>query len=424
MRKNLDITQHAEDEFYDITELDAFRDEDADVIYEHLTSKMKLVPFGDYLKRYIYLKAGFEESFEEIDDIEYRSIICSCFRENNTPPSFTGSSVKLSVLAKNWLNQSSVNRKVVFLLGFGLKMSENDVSDFLMKALKERDFDFKDPFELICRYCYRNGLKYSDFLDIYEEYNALPDAENSKFMLDETTVLRRQPIDFDTREGLIKQLAEMKIGGTSKRISVTARKWFNRFYGEVQKIVADNMNADEEESTGSKVRDYIEKAEHSDKLSPEDISKGIQRIRSEKRTISSDDITEGDVEKFIYSGVPVDSKGNLMKYSKSSLAASFDNKRLNRQHLHDINCDKSDIDRFDLITLSFVIVSQDATLTNNQRRFYEFVERTNLALEDCSMGKLYIANPYECFLLLCLLSDCPLATFTEVFEKSYKDKSE
>lgn len=422
MRKSLDITQAAEDDFYDITELEAFRDEDSDVIYEHLISKMKLVPFGDYLKRYIYFKAGFTESFDEIDNSEYRSIICSCFRENNTPPSFTGSNVKLSVLAKNWLNQSSVNRKVVFLLGFGLKMSESDVSDFLTKAIKERDFDFKNPFELICRYCYRNGLKYSDYLEIFEEYNALPESENARFMLDETTVLRKRTAEPDTRENLLKLLAEIKTGGEEKRISVTARKWFDRLYGNVCKIVADNMNADEDEETEAEVRSFIDKAEHSDRFSPENLSSGIQRIRNGRKIFSAGDVTEGDVEKFIYSGVPVDSKGNLMKYSKSTLGANFDNKRLNRQHLHDINSGKSDIDRFDIITLGFVIASHDSELTNNQKRFYEFVESTNLALEDCSMGKLYIANPYECFLLLCLLSDCPMATFTEVFEKSYEEK--
>ena len=63
-------------------------------------------------------------------------------------------------------------------------------------------------------------------------------------------------------------------------------------------------------------------------------------------------------------------------------------------------------------------------LENPQKRFSEFVGYTDSILEDCSMGKLYIANPYECFLLLCILTDCPLGTYAEVFEKSYLEGTE
>ena len=34
------------------------------------------------------------------------------------------------------------------------------------------------------------------------------------------------------------------------------------------------------------------------------------------------------------------------------------------------------------------------------------------------MGPLYIANPYECFLLMCILTDGPLGTYADVWELS------
>ena len=37
------------------------------------------------------------------------------------------------------------------------------------------------------------------------------------------------------------------------------------------------------------------------------------------------------------------------------------------------------------------------------------------------MSEIYIVNPYECFLLMCLLTDCPLAVFSEIWEKSYEE---
>ena len=108
-----------------------------------------------------------------------------------------------------------------------------------------------------------------------------------------------------------------------------------------------------------------------------------------------------------------------MKYSYSTLATQFHNKRMSRQHLRDILIGKTDVDRFDLITLNFYIhaMSDEA---NNKRRYISFVESTNDILKKCYMGELYVANPYECFLLMCILSDCPMGTYSDVLELSYQ----
>ena len=37
------------------------------------------------------------------------------------------------------------------------------------------------------------------------------------------------------------------------------------------------------------------------------------------------------------------------------------------------------------------------------------------------MSEIYIVNPYECFLLMCLLTDCPLAVFADIWEMSYEE---
>ena len=42
-------------------------------------------------------------------------------------------------------------------------------------------------------------------------------------------------------------------------------------------------------------------------------------------------------------------------------------------------------------------------------------------LKKCGMSEIYIVNPYECFLLMCLLTDCPLAVFADIWEMSYED---
>ena len=50
----------------------------------------------------------------------------------------------------------------------------------------------------------------------------------------------------------------------------------------------------------------------------------------------------------------------------------------------------------------------------------DFIHTTNRMLERCGMGPLYIANPYECFILMCLLSEDPLGTYSDVLEVSYR----
>ena len=82
-------------------------------------------------------------------------------------------STKLSALVNNWLNQASVKRETVFLLGFGLKMTTEDVSDFLTRVLKEQDFDFHNPDEVIYWYCYRNHLGYYKAEEYKETYKQM-----------------------------------------------------------------------------------------------------------------------------------------------------------------------------------------------------------------------------------------------------------
>ena len=54
-------------------------------------------------------------------------------------------------------------------------------------------------------------------------------------------------------------------------------------------------------------------------------------------------------------------------------------------------------------------------------RYHHFLEEIQKILHKCGMSEIYIVNPYECFLLMCLLTDCPLAVFADIWEMSYED---
>lgn len=56
-------------------------------------------------------------------------------------------------------------------------------------------------------------------------------------------------------------------------------------------------------------------------------------------------------------------------------------------------------------------MSQEMEDDDPYDRYHHFIEEAQRILKKCGMSEIYIVNPYECFLLMCLLTDCPLAVF-------------
>lgn len=417
----LDFTQRSEEYLYDTVDLDDFRDKEADYIYDCLNKRLRLIPFCDYLKRYIFIKSGMTGDYREVDSREYQEIIAESFRENHTPASFSETSSKLSALAKNWLTQESVKRQVVFLLGFGLNMSVDDVSSFLLKAQRESDFNFKDPAEIIYWYCFKNGFKFSKMLNLREAYESLPTNRNSDVYSDRTMAVRDRFKNVTDDQMLMGYLADFKTDNQKCSYSVTSYRWFEELYSQSKKIIAEYYNNDEADNLEKQIQEYMDAVHGSPVLSDSDKRNRVDKMRRARKVWTAEEISESDVEKILCCGTPTDESGNLLKLSASTLSKHFINKRLNRQHLGELIDKKTAVERFDLITLNFFIFSQDKKYANNQRRFNDFIDATNDILKECSMGGLYSANPYECFLLMCIVSEAPFPTYSEVLEKSFED---
>lgn len=385
--KDYEFTRRAAQRFRQVVSLEDFEDEDADVIFHYLYKEMELVSFGDHLKRYVYERAGLEEPFHEVTREVYRDIMIESFQETCTPKSMKPTTAKLSSLINNWLSQASVKRETVFLLGFGLRMSAEDVSDFLTRVLREQDFDFHNPGEVIYWYCYCHQLGYykaEEYLRKYEEIQ----PEKSTM---ETAVKYAGGLSLDTEESLFRYLAHIKAKAEDP-MSETSQAFqeFSTLLQHAREIIAAMYQKDEEE-------------------------------KDRKKVWTADDITASDVEKVICSGIPVNKMGNLKKMSASILAKHFSQKRFSRQRITSILNHKFPVERFDLITLEFFIVSQEMADEDPYRRYRHFLEEIHGILERCGMGEIYIVNPYECFLLMCLLTDCPLAVFADIWEMSYEE---
>ena len=385
--KDFEFTRKAAQRFRQVVSLDGFEDEDADVIFHYLYKEMELVSFGDHLKRYIYERAGLEEPYNEVTQDIYRDIVVESFHETCTPKSMNPTSTKLTSLANNWLTQASVKRETVFLLGFGLRMSVEDVSDFLTRVLREQDFDFHNPDEVIYWYCYYKQFGYHKAEELKRKYEKLqPDANYT-----DAPQVYSGKICLDTEEKLLAYLTYVK-AGTDDPMSEKSQAFqeFVRLLTRSKEIIARMYQGDEEEKSRNKVWNIS-------------------------------DITDSDVEKVICSGIPVNKMGNLKKMSASILAKHFSQKRFSRQRINSILNHKFPVERFDLITLEFFIVSQEMQDDDPYNRYHHFLEEIQEILHKCGMSEIYIVNPYECFLLMCLLTDCPLAVFADIWEMSYEE---
>ncbi len=277
--EDFEFTRRAAQRFRQVVSLDGFEDEDADVIFHYLYKEMELVSFGDHLKRYIYERAGLEEPYSEVTQDIYRDIVVESFHETCTPKSMNPTSTKLTSLVNNWLNQASVKRETVFLLGFGLRMSAEDVSDFLTRVLREQDFDFHNPDEVIYWYCFFHHSGYYKAEEYKKRYvQLLPDETYQ-----DAARIYTGGLCLDTEEKLFQYLAHIK-AGTDDPMSEKSKAFqeFMRLLIRSKEIIAAMYQKDEEEKERGKVWHVF-------------------------------DISVSDVEKVICSGIPVNKMGNLKK---------------------------------------------------------------------------------------------------------------
>ena len=428
IRRNLwssgeNYTLRALEEFHQAVDTPSFRYREQTIIYQTLTEKLKIVSFGDYLRRYIYEKAGLTEPFSQVPVSVYQSILGNEFHDRFTPCSFTPTTARLSNVCKNWLTQGVVSRQVVLLLGFGLGMTVGDVNDFLTKACQEPILDPKDPQEVLCWYCYRYGLNFVQYQDLWAQYEQLPPREELPDDDNPTTVMRSHLGDVSTRAQLMEYLSRLKTADGQSRQGTSAARTFQMLYDKARQCVAEWLTGVEEENASLRRERLQQELSRNDRLYDFEKKQLLDKVGRFRR-YEKDDITPADIESVLLAAVPKGSGGNLLPMKSSALNQQFRGRRLSRQRLSELLNGKTPVSRYDLITLRFFVYAQtfDPKAPSNLR-FHTFAQKANRMLVRCSLRPLYIANPYECFLLMCLLTDDPLGSYADVWELSYEKEA-
>lgn len=355
-----------------------FEDGDAESIFSFLLHEVDVICFGDYLKRYIYRKSGSRKPFEDFSLREYQDMIRESFRDNRTPFSWQPVSRKPGSIIKRWLTQQTVFRQTVFLIGFGLRMNDKDVSDFLTKGIRETDFNFYDPKEVVCWHCFHCGKRYPDYRELMEKAGysgnntweagrvSVPSADRTRYW--EMVGQNPEAYLFD-EDKLLPYLSYLRMHEDQNRSFL--HEEYRALYHRLGKICHEG--------------------------------RGDLPSRIENRFCS---------------GIPRDRRDNLTRIKDSALAETFMQQKMSRQRIDAVLKGRRDPDRFDLITFLFFIYSQ-MEMEPNQRRD-RFIFEVNDILIRCHMTCLLFAIPYEAFVIMCLMTDDPLAAYSEVWEMSYR----
>ncbi len=402
-----------------------YRDDDSRAIFRMLQENFRPIDFSYYLKRYVYKAAGYKTDFDSVPVQDYIETIAESFSAKGVPVSLKPTSTRLRTAVRNWLTQKTVSREAVLMLGFGLDMKLEDVNRFLTKALQESSLNPKDPVETICWYCLKNHFGYYRFRQLLARYEGLPGTtvDEKNISTTETMVLRTEVADIESEKSLLRYLNQLKKTGGQSRQSVDARIMFNQLYEEAREVIAELNNSMEEERKTVETGRLKDELSRNDRLDEEQKRERIRLFIEQEKHWTKDDVTPVHFEDVLFSAVPRDRNGNLLPIRGSSLNEQFRGKRLNRQHIQKIMEGTGTINRYDLATMSFFVQAhRKAEEEDPARRYHAFVDYTNAILDKCGMGELYVANPYEAFLMICMLTDYPLATYADVWELSYDEE--
>lgn len=389
--RSYEFTKRATSKMMEVVTLDDFDERSAEAIYNYLVEEFKVNQFHDYLKRHIYKMAEMEGPFCQVEEDVYLRIIRDSFMERQVPFSYVPIVRKSSAVIREWLRAKTVRRDTIFLLGFGLGMTEEEISVYLTKVIKEQDFNFNHPREVIFWYCYHHRLGYGDaigYLNRYEKSNLIPVSE--KYWME----LHRDPETFLLDENqLLQYLYGIDRYSSFDEDCRTTKQVFDDLYYRAKACIV------------AFYRDYYDETE-------------------EWNLSNLDDVTPAVLESILYSGVPFNQSGNIEVMSRSKLKGAFDGKRLTRQRIDSILKKKVIPDRSDLMTILFLIYALTTDKTEPAVRIKAFVAEMNRLLERCRMYEITPVNPYESMVMMCICSVDPIAVYNDIWEMSYIETKE
>ena len=395
--------------------------------------------WGDHIKRYIFDSIGGEEmskkfkwisedgiEFEAITDENIREFIKKVFKENGmrnqgsmNPKSTTTLGNRLTAWLNSPVTSSTLSRDVCFLFCFGLNMDENYAS-YMLEVLRQPEFNPKNYKEAIYYYCICNRTKYANVLEWLQKYEELEPAVDYE-VIPQTQVLRNylkmikeaakasqevKEQQFLEYLAILKGLPEnMKPSETRAKEFEEGCKKFYQIQSEKSCRMLDKMHTKVENAPKAKTNKQKKKNENllykvifqEEKVNINGVVSLLQSLPSASVEIPK------ELKEMVEQGI----------ISFPELSYHFFDDRIGEKRTVEIS-------REELLTIVFLYCSssmKDDMLEkyNYEERKAYFMLEASICLDNCGFGDVYLLNPYELFLVSCLLQKNPLEYFLAVW---------
>lgn len=293
----------------------------------------------------------------------------------------------------NWIisgvpSTSKTGRDNVYQLCFALKMDADKAGEFFLKAYLERPFNYKDLHEAIYFFCLNTKKGYADAVRLIQQIEETPVSDD--------------PNAISVTEAIGVEIRKIKDEDDFIHFIANNRSGF----------VVQNKTATE------KINELIEKAMPIAELE-------YKKTHSHEKPIKVEKIDTLLNVIYDYSARQISEKTKVFKESISNSAFPQMIKRNfpQRQQFENIRKHNAsyDVIRKALIMLNFYHFFADAVLKDVETGdlFDEFVEETDVLLNECGYVQLYWRNPYDWFIGYCASSDDPLAMLRDLIDEYY-----
>lgn len=391
--------------------------------------------FGDYLKRMVYELYIFPEDdgrkITEIPEDEYIKDIQQIFKENGMKGvgtlQFGGSTRLTPSNLKRWMGMPcyQVSRELVFLFGFGFNMFAEQVEELLTKVIGQAGFDFRSAQETIYYWCLKQNRGYSGLREWQEKYMEIQEeAEEQKEsgIYEEkeecaggarTRYYKEKAVRITDEDGFKEYLRELERIRRDTRNRITARETLNI----VVNILWYELSKERRGET-KWLELLIEQKE-----AEGDAQNRTKRTQREIKTMQKY-WREVSLEPLIQSIWQEEDPVAISEKSRklAPLLPDMWKKRSLQDKLNgESRVRKEDILTGVFLTYAHQLEKQMPYMSGEEKdymvRVETYVEDVNTYLEQCGMGEFYIVQPYEIFLVLCLLYDKPYSFFLSVWKE-------
>ncbi|MFQ7001724.1 MAG: hypothetical protein ACLRRH_10645 [Clostridium sp.] len=414
-----DFTKQAEEFFINnIDEL--YSTENA---IEYLNDKRNTMNFSFELRRFICKKFGEKTKDNKYicllkNEKEERKIILDSYDLDNFSLKeyedlilFYGKKNNVHISradGRRWVkDEVSCKRHKLFQISFALEMTIEETNMFLTKILCEQGYNFRNEEEIIYYFCRKNNISYNRATELIEIVSNIEDNKKLEDKDIYTKHFKKEVEAINSEEELLDYIKKNK--HNFKGFSKTAKEKFIEALNtalELAKLKENfkNMNKDKLEQV---MLDGYPRGEKKYGEDEKECRKEFESVKGSRIKDILDNITKRDKMDAII-------KDKRAVTRKDLIFLNFFNRAVlsngEERVVHNGKYGEESKYYFDL--------AQNNPIENMK----SFREEMDDILMEVSMGKLYIPNRFDNFILLSLCYDKPLEYFADLIEESFEDK--